>query len=193
MQAIRAAIFLNPLFISLFPDISKRLVDFVTSKNELKNNSEFLDYKVSTVAKSELYKEEKTIRVLLEYTKANDTSPILNDAGRTIGTTQNYINNFNNCLAASEIMRYFIDKNKIDLIIEFLDTMIESKSCTNPSTISFEGFYINHTFLFSKGINCKSSAPALAGAPSRCLYTYIINNFCQYHQNQCFIGLFNDN
>jgi hypothetical protein len=153
IQSIRAAIFLNPLFISLFPDISTKLVEFVKTNTELKGNKEFTDYKVSTVTKNHEYKENKTIEKLITMAESDIDSEISNYAGRrnsdqsVTSNKPSYIKNFNTCLAASEIMRYFIDKNKIDLIIKFLDTMIDTKTCTNPSTISFEGFYINENIL----------------------------------------------
>jgi hypothetical protein len=147
IKAMRAAIFLNPLFISLFPVLSKKLVEYANSSRD----QELYNYRVSTVSPTE-YHEDLTIQKLIDKANGVQIKTINSYTGRYIDESKrplpNYEKEFNYCVAASEIMKYYIQTNKIDKITKFYDDyVIINNGCTNPGAISFEGVYINENII----------------------------------------------
>jgi hypothetical protein len=158
-DAIRAAIFLNPLFISIFPSISEKIYSHFYTK--LDNDSEFMKkfgvVSVTTPKKQQPPKSYITTKLLTEYIREidnpKDSEFIL--LGRSSSNSSEdmteFRKKFRKCFIASEIMRFLLEQNRLVDIINFyneelFDVSDECKT-KNSAGLPFEGFYINENIL----------------------------------------------
>ena len=137
-QALRAAIYLNPILLAVFPVIAKELNNFAI--NKYSNNPTYKDFEVTTHKKKDnSLQVHKMISIL-------NNNPI----GYDDYTNENDIANFKKCILASENLRYMMENNLINDLIEFYNAyLIKNKDSCNKSypSIAFEGFYINENIL----------------------------------------------
>jgi hypothetical protein len=87
-------------------------------------------------------------------TKKTDSGDIIkfkDIVGGITEETQNTKKNFKQCILASENLRYLLENNRIDILLDFYSTQLINDnhvSCNKHfSAISFEGFYINENIL----------------------------------------------
>lgn len=171
-NALRAAIFLNPIFISIFPDIATKLCDYFIDKNYDSSKIKISSYipKDETTKEDATYKELTTLSDIFDYIGEKRTKePIkstINRYGKNISEDEiknkDFKKTFNVCLAAAEIMKYFIENNKLNDIAEFYNKeLIENfnpysgkdkfnnLTCqsVNSGALPLEGFYINENIL----------------------------------------------
>lgn len=147
-SAVRASIFSNPIFISIFPTIAKKLVEyFNNNKTSIVGNDKLEDFMVTTINTKEGISTLNNTP-LTDLLRNNEFSNRLKKRPSLDETK------FGNCLKASEIMRYLIEKNKLDTIINFYESESESgildnnkTKCKNAGALPFEGFYINENIL----------------------------------------------
>ena len=142
---LRAAIFLNPMFISVFPKIAKQ---FISS-----------NLKIDTYYKV-LYKGQPyfkhTLKQILELKSILDND-ILHDFGKGINGLESNSNNnivkqnFFNSFKSAEFFRYIIDNNLLNVLIDFYNHEILDLSPEqieqNYGALPFEAFYINENIL----------------------------------------------
>ena len=163
--AVKAAIFLNPIFISVFPTIANKVNDYFIKK--FKKDDDFNKFKVTTLFKKDrdkpLYTVKKAdLQIFYQKINSSDDFGISSTTSRNDKKssdevkeehedTINYEPKFRNCVVASEIMRYLLEKNKLSDIIEFYnDELLDiSPECKKKKSagLPFEGFYINENIL----------------------------------------------
>jgi len=164
--AVRAAIFLNPLFISIFPTIANRIYDYFITKNKIDigeqdkfnittiNSAKTIDKNGPSDPKYDYLNIQLKLRKLIEDIE-KETYPVTPTTNRyddpSTKAPIEFNKKFRKCLVASEIMRYLLANNKITEIIDFykselLDVSDECNS-KNSASLPFEGFYINENIL----------------------------------------------
>jgi hypothetical protein len=142
---LRAAIFLNPMFISVFPKIAEQ---FISSNLIIDKDYEVL-HMGQPYTKYKLYKILK-----LEFSLNNY---ILHDFGKGINTLESNPNNnivkqnFFNSFKSAEFFRYIIENNLLNVLIDFYNHTILDLSPEqieqNYGALPFEAFYINENIL----------------------------------------------
>lgn len=152
-SAVRASIYLNPIFMSMFPNIANKIIE--SFKNKLNDTEKFA---ITTIDINNNLKTEKNLKLLIEnldktteiissetnrYFKQQENKEILNN--------ENYKSMFKKSICASEIMRYLINNNKLNELIDFYNSELldVSQPCLSksPASLPFEGFYINENIL----------------------------------------------
>jgi hypothetical protein len=122
-------------------NIIKKLLKNFISYNEFNNKIKILSIK-------ELDKLNDDERKIIYYYPKNPPERDINfikiDYKKNIN-----INNFKQCILASENLRYLLENNMIDTLITFYNEKLidNNNNCNNYSSISFEGFYINENIL----------------------------------------------
>ncbi len=152
--AVRASIFLNPIFISVFPKIAKKLVEFIKRNNKI-SREEMSQFKVSAISKDGIYTINNSLLNLIEKTSFDGTNlkqyfPISSSFNRNNSSASPvYKSKYEDCITAAELMRYLIEKNRIDIIIDFYEQELldVGDNCNNPGALAYEGFYINENIL----------------------------------------------
>lgn len=152
-DAVRAAIFLNPLFICIFPTIASEIIDYFeySYKNEINN--------IVTLKKDRDTSDQ--IKTLKNYNELISIGPNIDrypdnkdkdkdkDEGKKAPPEMS--DKFYTCLKASEIMRYLLENNKLSEIINFYNEKLLdiSDDCRGKKSagLPFEGFYINENIL----------------------------------------------
>ena len=170
--ALRASIFLNPMFITIFPKIAKLFIEYFKDKYSDLINSGLLvkDSKGNNVPfKIHVnYDEDDTLKDLLDpnnsfYTvkknyrfKDKDNQSLTKleyiYTNKYEGNmSENFKDNFKNCFLASELFRYIIKSDNIDILINFYNNKIldttELLLIKRYAALPFEAFYINENII----------------------------------------------
>ena len=147
-NAIRAAIYLNPILLATFPEIAKKLNNFMNTNI----NSDYKDFIITTYNKDrKMLNENINMEILINW--VNSDVPLIQFINKDKFIegiyTDNDKNNFKECVLASENLRYLLENNMIDTLIKFYNEKLidNNNNCDNYSSISFEGFYINENIL----------------------------------------------
>jgi hypothetical protein len=160
-NAVRAAIFLNPLFICIFPTIASQIIEHFeeTYQNEITD---------IVSLKRDNNDSIKTLRNYSSLTSIGSSVERYPDNENKKASTE-MSDKFYVCLKASEIMRHLLENNKLSEIINFyneklLDISNECKDI-NSAGLPFEGFYINENILglinqLRKRLNNKFEIPS---------------------------------
>lgn len=140
---IRAAVFLNPMFISVFHEIAKEFI-----KSSIPIHS---DYKILSNGHPYLKLELKDI--MKSKYGDNNSNTLLNDFAKDKikDSSESIKQNFFDSFKSAEFFKYIIDNNLLNVLIEFynnilLDLTLEQQT-QNYGALPFEAFYINETIL----------------------------------------------
>jgi hypothetical protein len=156
-SAVRAAIFLNPLFISIFPTIATKIKTYFQEK--FLSNEEFTNFiitTIGTIGTSDKKEYKVAAKKMIDFiNNFSALEPIFgmnsNSERGQLEVSQEYKTKFRTCFIASEIMRFLLEKNMLREIIEFYDEHLldVSESCRGKKSagLPFEGFYINENIL----------------------------------------------
>jgi len=146
-DSIKAALFLNPMFISIFPDIAEDFISFIKTKYNKLYTDDFI-VKTSPLKIMFKYVDNMNLKELVDTPQNEITKAI---ATNRYDSEQNYKVKFMNCFIASELFRYILKSNHLEILIDFYNDKIlkthkqfENK---NYGALSFEAFYINENIL----------------------------------------------
>jgi len=147
-RAVKAACFMNPLFISLFPIICNQLINY-TLKN-IKDIPEINNHKIS-IRSEDAYREQISLINRLNSRDLSELHPryTTGDPSSQRVSNPNYIRPFTNCVLASEIVKCIIINNKIEFLIKFYkdELIFTCDGQDNDINAPFEAFYINENLL----------------------------------------------
>lgn len=141
-KALRAAIFLNPMFISLFSTLAKdfinyfkkNILNYMTNEDDKRKYDEF---DVLIFNKPEL-KLVTLLRTNIFSSSSRGTNLVYEDEELPLAIS-------------TEIFRYILISNKLDILINFYNEEVFQFSSTNQSknygAVALEAFYINENIL----------------------------------------------
>ena len=164
-DSIKAAIFLNPMFITIFPDIAKNFIEWFNEshyKKELPADNYFI----------QRYYTDTTYSLLSFLTQLEDKGSVqyklITSMYPENSRTDTKIQNFWYSIIASEIFKYILTTNKINILIEYYNTKLlksnEEFNSKNYGALPFEAIYINENILgliniLGKKLNKEYSKP----------------------------------
>jgi hypothetical protein len=127
-RAVKAAVFLNPLFISTFPIIATEIINH---NWDIKNMEHLVKYK-----------DQADVKHL--QTKSFDK---LNNVDVTVNSALSFKQNILDCIKAYEILINVINNGDLKKIIDFYDKIIFKTNTKKYAALPFEGYYINENIL----------------------------------------------
>ena len=156
-RALRAAIYLNPMLLSVFPLVAYKLYEFMNRYNPSELWNYYIQNPVTSYKPTEQQLNESyTIGSLRNWARPRPPNNSTSYKGIQYKKkdenfdTQKH-NTYKYCIVAAETLRFLLDNNRFDILSDFYKSELLALNDTcaskNFDAISFEGFYINENIM----------------------------------------------